>query len=70
MKLKEAKAKIEAKRASLREKSGHMVASSENGPIGIDMIDALLVVIEDQQKRIEELEKRPITRPGQLSGQR
>jgi hypothetical protein len=59
MKLDELKAKVEAKRKTLNSReTGSIQLADKNGPIGIDLIDALMVVIEDQQQRLEALEKR------------
>ena len=51
------KARIEAARAEMKDKSGHLVSSSEDGPIGIGWIENLIGVIEALENRIEKLEK-------------
>lgn len=59
MPLDELKAKVEAHRESLKAKSGHLVHFSETGPVGIGLIDAIVALLEAQERRIAEVEKRP-----------
>jgi hypothetical protein len=49
------KAMVDAKRMELKAKAGHMAATSDRGPIGIDLIDAIVKVLEAHQKQIDEL---------------
>ncbi len=59
MQIDELKAKVEATRKHLNEdpNKGKPVYISEHGPIGIGLIDALVAVVENQDRRIRELEK-------------
>ena len=57
MTINELKSKVEQYRVSLKERAGKMCTSSENGPIGISIIDDVVAVIESQERRIKKLEK-------------
>lgn len=51
------KAEIESYRLDLKAKSGQIVSFSEAGPAGMKLIDALVHVIENLERRIAELER-------------
>ena len=65
MTIEELKREVEAYREDLKAKPGHLVASSETGPVGISLIEAIVATLETQQQRIEELEKQ-IDKAGRL----
>jgi hypothetical protein len=56
MTVEDLRAKIEAYRVSLKDKSGVCVFS-ENGPIGMSVVDMLVAAIESQQQQIDELRR-------------
>ena len=58
MTVEDLRAKIEAYRVSLKAKSGVCVFS-ENGPIGMSVVDMLVAAIESQQQQIDELRRQP-----------
>jgi hypothetical protein len=58
MKTDELKSKVSIYRALLKGKDGTLCRFSEEGPVGISVIDDLVVALESQQKRIEALEKK------------
>jgi hypothetical protein len=57
MKIEELKSAVEAQREGLKKKSG-ICRFSESGPVGMPVIDALVAMIESQQKEIDELKER------------
>ena len=59
MTVHEMKVTVEAYREGLKERAGGVVTSSENGPIGMEPIDAILAALEALEQRVEELEQRP-----------
>jgi hypothetical protein len=58
MKIHELKSKVSIYRALLKGKDGTLCKFSEDGPVGISVIDDLIQALESQQKRIEALEKK------------
>jgi hypothetical protein len=60
MTIDELKARVQSVRVKLADpkRQGHIIAASENGPIGIDLIDALVKALEEQAKRIDALQRR------------
>jgi hypothetical protein len=58
MTVQELKNTIESYRQDLKKKSRSIVAFSETGPVGMSIIDSIVRVLEAQQKRIEELERK------------
>lgn len=56
MTVEEFKAKVEEYRSNLRGKSGKMVVFSEGGPIGMRLMDDVVRVLEEQERRIAALE--------------
>ena len=64
MTIGEARAAVESYRASLKEKAGQMVAFSDEGPVGMQAIEAVLAALETVERRVTELERRP---PGGLA---
>jgi hypothetical protein len=56
MTVDELKREVEAYREKLKENTG-IVKSSEHGPVGMAMIDALVAAIEHQQRQIDDLQK-------------
>ena len=48
---------VEAERTLLKAKPGKACQFTAPGPVGIRIIDELVKVIEEQQKRIEKLER-------------
>jgi hypothetical protein len=58
MKVDELKAKVEECRENLKKGGARLLTSSSDGPIGIGLIDAIVSVLEDQDRRIDDLEKR------------
>jgi hypothetical protein len=62
MDVAEMRARIAEKRHKLKINSAGMVFRSKDGPIGIDLIEDLLELIETHERRIEDLEKRISTR--------
>lgn len=55
MTVQQLKERVEAYREELRAKGSKVVMSSEGGPIGIGPIEAIVTVLEGQEKRITEL---------------
>ena len=51
------RAKVEEYREKLREKAGAIIRSSENGPVGMGLIDLLVEELERQERLIAELRK-------------
>ena len=62
MTIAELKARVEKQREHLRQNDGNTCLMSESGPVGISVIDAIVQVLEAQQKRIDELERRAPSR--------
>ncbi|MEO7403517.1 MAG: hypothetical protein ABIU95_07590 [Burkholderiales bacterium] len=60
MTIEDLKANVEAYRQGLKSKSG-VCMFSENGPVGMSVIDALVATIEAQQKEIDDLQRGMIT---------
>lgn len=58
MKIEELKSKVESHRDGLKGKSG-VCMFSESGPVGMSVIDAIVAMIESQQREIDELRKAP-----------
>jgi len=58
MTIDELKVKVEKERTNLEKKTGQIVQFSKNGPISIHLIDAIVQVIEEQQKTINELKSK------------
>ena len=58
MMINDLKARVESYREDLKKKSGGVCLFSENGPVGMSVVDALVATIEAQQKQIEDLAKR------------
>jgi hypothetical protein len=58
MTVQELKNAVAAYRQDLKKKYGKMVTSSESGPVGVNLFDSVVAVLETLQKRIEELERR------------
>lgn len=58
MTIEELKTKVETYREDLKKKPGSPVCFSETGPVGMSLIDAIVNVLESQQKRIKELERK------------
>ncbi len=58
MKIQELKSVVEAYRQRVKEKAGKLVGFSETGPVGMSVIDSVVKVLEAQDKRIEELERK------------
>jgi hypothetical protein len=59
MDINELKKRVADYRVTLKQKSGAAVCSSETGPVGISMIDALVAALETQDQRIKALEAMP-----------
>ena len=57
MKIDELKAKVELLQRDLKAKRGHVVQSSETGPIGIEIVWHIVSVLDDQQRQIHELRR-------------
>ena len=58
MDLVEMRARIAEKRHKLKVNAVGVVHATKDGPIGIDLIEDLLELIEMHEKRIRDLEKR------------
>ena len=58
MTVQEVKELAEAYREALKEQAGKITAFSETGPVGIGIIDSIVRVLEAQQNRIDELERK------------
>ena len=52
------KRKVEDYRGKLKASAGSPIVSSETGPIGISMIDALVATVKSQQRQIDELKRK------------
>jgi len=63
MTIDELKTRIESYREDLRSKSGSRCLSSEAGPVGMELVEAIVTVLEDQQKRINQLENKTAKGP-------
>lgn len=57
MKIDELKVTVEKYRAEMKDKGGRVVVSSESGPVGMQLIDALVACIEAQDRKIAEMQK-------------
>jgi hypothetical protein len=62
MTIDELKKKIADYRSKLKGESGKIVTSSDNGPIGLKVIDDVVAAMEALEKRIAALEK-PTEKP-------
>jgi len=58
MTIAELKTAVERYRQDLKSKAGKIVNFSESGPVGMTVIDSIVEMLEAQQKRIEELERK------------
>jgi hypothetical protein len=58
MTVQELKNALKGYREKAKERAGKVVTWSEGGPVGIAFIEAIVRVLEAQQKRIEELERK------------
>jgi hypothetical protein len=58
MTIEQLKAEIETYRANCKEKGGKAVIFSENGPVGMKLIDAIFTVVDRQQREIDELKRK------------
>ncbi len=58
MTTEELKVKVESYRHDLKAKSGSTCLCSEEGPVGMSLIDAIIATLEAQQTRIQELEQK------------
>ena len=58
MTVQELKNAVEAYRQDLKKKGASVVTFSETGPVGMSIIDSVVRVLESQQKRIDELERK------------
>ena len=61
MTLEEMKSQLEKARQHSKENSGKVLMCSERGPAGFDLIQALIVLIEQQQKEIDTLKGKLIS---------
>lgn len=68
MKLAEFKLSVDDYRKELRKNSGELLQISETGPVGMRLMDELIILLERQeqqiialQKKVNELENRPAT---------
>jgi hypothetical protein len=55
MKLEELKAKVEKDREHFAKREPKPLMTGPNGPTGLHLIDAIVAVLEDQQRQIDEL---------------
>ena len=58
MGIDELKVTVDAYRKDLEGKSGKTCLFSEKGPVGMGLIDAIVSVLEAQQNRITDLERK------------
>jgi hypothetical protein len=56
MTIDELKSALSDYREKLKGKAGKVVTSSQNGPIGMQLIDAIVDALETLEKRVEKLE--------------
>jgi hypothetical protein len=56
MTIEEVKQKIQEGRQKGREQEGLVCGFSENGPASINLVEALLAVVQEQEERIKRLE--------------
>ena len=56
MKIKELRSTVEKYRVRLKEKAGSMCMFTDDGPIGLSVIDDLVEALESQERRIDALE--------------
>jgi hypothetical protein len=59
MTIKELKKRVEEVKQESKRTAGTAVLSSEQGPIGISWIEKIILILEDQQKQIDELKAKP-----------
>ena len=52
------KSEIEKYRDKLTDKKGKVCTFAKNGPVGMNLIDAIVETLEAQHKRIQALEKK------------
>ncbi len=57
MTVEELKQKVESYREGLKTRTGKLTKFSDTGPVGMGVIDAVVRVLEAQEKRIEALER-------------
>ena len=58
MSIKKLKSAVEEHRDRLSTKKGKVCTFGKNGPVGMQVIDALVEALEAQEQRIDELEKK------------
>ena len=58
MSIKNLKSAIEAHQDKLKAKKGKVCTFGKNGPVGMQIVDALVDALEAQEQRIEALEKK------------
>ncbi len=58
MNIEELRSTVESYRSGLKEKSGSVCMFTESGPVGMSLIDAILAVLEAQDRRIEEIARK------------
>jgi len=58
MTVRELKELVEAYSEGLKGKHGKITTLSETGPVGIGIIDSIVRVLEAQENRIDELERK------------
>ena len=58
MSIKKLKSAVEEHRERLSAKKGKVCTFGKNGPVGMQVIDALVEALEAQEQRIDELEKK------------
>jgi len=57
MNVEQLKVEVEAYRKSLNENAGKVCFTNETGPVGMDMIDAIIRTLEAQERRLSDLDK-------------
>lgn len=60
MDIQELKATVERHRSALKEKTGKLLISSEMGPVGIPLIDAIVATLETLEQRVKKLEENQV----------
>ena len=58
MNVSDLKTRVEKYRENLKKNSGKACLFSETGPVGMSLIDAIVEVLDAQQKRIDALQAR------------
>ncbi len=58
MTIEELRSTVESYRNGLKKNSGKQCLSSESGPVGMLLIDAIVAVLEAQERRIEEISRK------------